>query len=221
MSSACSAALVGISLQWLLVSHRNRLQFLCLLPLTCAIVVGLFSASATQRQAGTAGLTAEATPAPPDQQERALPAPAGAPLPSQVERPGVMKVLTDAAQHQGLDPNLLLAVSFWESGWHQDRVSSEGAVGLLQVMPKTAATAGPSLLGRLVNINDPADNAEVGAALLRDLLNKYDRRTALAAYYQGEPALLSGTYAPDTWHYADSILALRNDIAAGTGPAAP
>ncbi len=138
-----------------------------------------------------------------------------------VQRPGVKQVLTDAAQHQGVDPNLLLAVSFWESGWHQDRVSSEGAIGLLQVMPKTAATAGPNLLGRLVNLDDPADNAEVGAALLKDLLSKYDRRTALAAYYQGEPALFSGRYAPDTWHYADSILALRNQIAAGTGPPAP
>ena len=86
-------------------------------------------------------------------------------------------------------------------------------------MPLTADTAGPNLLGRRVNIQDPTDNAEVGAALLKDLLGKYDTRTALAAYYQGEPALLSGSYAPDTWQYADGILALAADIAAGRGPA--
>ena len=134
--------------------------------------------------------------------------------------PNVHEILVKAAAHQGVDPNLLLAVSFWESGWRVDAVSNEGAIGLLQVMPKTAATAGPILLGRAVNLNDAADNSEIGAALLRDLLNKYDTRTALAAYYQGEPALLSGRYAWDTWRYADGILNLRNQIAAGQGPTA-
>jgi soluble lytic murein transglycosylase-like protein len=130
----------------------------------------------------------------------------------------VHDILVHAAAVQGVDPNLLLAVSFWESSWRLDAVSSEGAVGLLQVMPLTAETAGPNLLHRQVNIADPNDNAEVGAALLKDLLNKYDVRTALAAYYQGEPALLSGNYAADTWHYADGILALAAQIAAGQGP---
>ena len=130
-------------------------------------------------------------------------------------------ILLKAAADQGVDQNLLLAVSFWESGWRQDAVSSEGAVGLLQVMPLTAQTAGPNLLGRPVDIQNPVDNAEVGAALLKDLLGKYDTRTALAAYYQGEPAILGGYYAADTWHYADGILDLAAQIAAGQGPAAP
>jgi soluble lytic murein transglycosylase-like protein len=128
------------------------------------------------------------------------------------------QILLQAAKDQGVDPNLLLAVSFWESGWHQDRVSDQGAIGLLQVMPKTAATAGPSLLHRQVDLGNPLDNAEMGAALLKDLLGKYDTRTALAAYYQGEPALLSGAYAADTWSYADGIIQLAAQIAAGQGP---
>ena len=142
------------------------------------------------------------------------------PPPPPVVKPASMHdILVKAAQDQGIDPNLLLAVSYWESSWNQSAVSSEGAIGLLQVMPKTAATAGPALLGRTVNLEDPSDNAALGAALLKDLLNKYDRRTALAAYYQGEPALLSGRYASDTWRYADGILSLAAQIAAGQGPA--
>jgi hypothetical protein len=135
--------------------------------------------------------------------------------------PKVHDILVRAAQDQGIDPNLLLAVSFWESSWKQDAVSSEGAIGLLQVMPNTAAVAGPRFLGRPVNLLDPSDNAAMGAALLKDLLNKYDVRTALGAYYQGEPALLSGNYAADTWQYANGILALAAQIAAGQGPAQP
>jgi soluble lytic murein transglycosylase-like protein len=140
------------------------------------------------------------------------------PPPPVVKPTTVHDVLVQAAHDQGVDPNLLLAVSYWESSWRPDAVSGEGAIGLLQVMPDTAAVAGPRFLGRAVNLEDPLDNAELGAALLKDLLNKYDARTALAAYYQGEPALFSGRYAADTWHYADGILSLAARIAAGQGP---
>jgi len=143
------------------------------------------------------------------------------PPPPVVKPTTVHDILLQAAHDQGIDPNLLFAVSNWESGWRVDAVSSEGAIGLLQVMPNTAAVAGPRFLGRAVNLQDPMDNAEMGAALLKDLLSKYDARTALAAYYQGEPALLSGHYAADTWHYADGILSLAAQIAAGQGPSFP
>lgn len=133
----------------------------------------------------------------------------------------VGEIIRSAARVRGVDPNLALAVSFWESGWRQDQVSSEGAVGLFQVMPKTAATAGPMFLGRNADINNPEDNALLGVALLKDLLGKYDPRTALAAYYQGEPAIQRGTYAGDTWRYADGILALAAEISSGRGPALP
>jgi soluble lytic murein transglycosylase-like protein len=143
------------------------------------------------------------------------------PPPPVVKPTTVHDILLQAAHDQGIDPNLLFAVSYWESGWRVDAVSSEGAIGLLQVMPNTAAVAGPRLLGRAVNLADPLDNAEMGAALLKDLLNKYDASTALAAYYQGEPALFSGRYAPDTWRYASGILSLTAQIAAGQGPSFP
>jgi hypothetical protein len=142
------------------------------------------------------------------------------PPPPVVKPTSVHDILVQAAHDQGVDPNLLLALSYWESSWNQSAVSSEGAVGLLQVMPDTAAVAGPRFLGRPVNLQDPLDNAELGAALLKDLLKKYPTRTALAAYYQGEPALLSGRYASDTWRYADGIMSLAAEIAAGRGPAA-
>ena len=143
------------------------------------------------------------------------------PPPPVVKPAAVHEILLQAAHDQGIDPNLLFAVSYWESSWRVDAVSSEGAIGLLQVMPSTAAVAGPRFLGRAVNLQDPLDNAEMGAALLKDLVSKYDARTALAAYYQGEPALFSGRYASDTWHYADGILNLAAQIAAGQGPSFP
>lgn len=160
----------------------------------------------------------EPTPAPALEAVPPVAAPAPTVPAEVVATPSNRAILVNAAETEGVDPNLMLAVSWWESGWHQDRVSSEGAVGLMQVMPKTAAVIGPGWLHRSVDLNDPRDNALLGAALLGDLLHKYDARTALASYYQGEPAIQSGRYAADTWRYADGILGLSRQFAAGWNP---
>src|SRR5713226_7554285 len=76
-------------------------------------------------------------------------------------------ILVRAAHHHGLNPNFVLAVSYWESGWNQGGRSRTGAIGLMQVEPYTAAWAGPTLLQHRVDLNNPVDNAELGAALLR------------------------------------------------------
>ena len=64
----------------------------------------------------------------------------------------------------------------------------------------------------------PAPVCHQGPDLVPVVLHPLDAAKALAAYYQGEPALLSGNYAADTWHYADGILSLTARIAAGQGP---
>ena len=212
-------------IEWHLVLDGPRLQMVVRwgLPLAASLAFTALPADAFashDRSAGRAAalieLNSSGRPSAEDPRIALTPPPAGVSL--LPRKADARSILTQAAADQGVDPNLLLALSYWESGWRQDAVSSEGAVGLLQVMPLTAQTAGPNLLGRQVDIANPLDNAEVGAALLKDLLFKYDTRTALAAYYQGEPALLSGSYAADTWDYADGVLALVARIASGTGP---
>ena len=124
-------------------------------------------------------------------------------------RPAVLQILKAAAAAQQLDPKLILALSYWESGWDQSRVSVTGAVGLMQVEPPTGAEAGPALLGRPVNLQDPVDNADVGAAVLRQDLNTFGSpELALAAYYQGPNSLRADGMFPDTQAYVSGILAL-------------
>src|SRR6266550_2188463 len=121
----------------------------------------------------------------------------------------IRRVLVEAAQRHHLDPNLVLALSYWESGWDQTRLSASGAVGLMQVLPDTAAEAGPGLLGRPVDLDDPYDNADVGAAILReDLDNFKNPAMALAAYYQGPTSLRRDGMLPDTQQYVQGILDL-------------
>src|SRR5256714_13484674 len=81
-------------------------------------------------------------------------------------------ILIRAARHHNLNPNFVLAVSYWESGWNQAARSRTGAVGLMQVEPYTAAWAGPRLLHRRVNLNNPVGNPGLGAALLRSYLDQ-------------------------------------------------
>lgn len=124
-------------------------------------------------------------------------------------RPAVIKILKAAALRHQLDPKLVVALSYWESGWDQSRVSVTGAVGLMQVEPPTASEAGPALLGRPVNVADPVDNADVGSAVLRQNLDQFgSTELALAAYYQGPNSLRDIGMMPDTQTYVSGILAL-------------
>src|SRR2546421_7885735 len=92
-------------------------------------------------------------------------------------------LLIRAARHHNLNPNFVLAVSYWESGWNQAALSKTGAVGLMQIEPYTAAWAGPALLHRRGNLANPLGNAELGAALLRRYLSQlHDPKLVLAAY---------------------------------------
>jgi soluble lytic murein transglycosylase-like protein len=71
-----------------------------------------------------------------------------------------------------------------ESAYRPDAVSPKGAIGLMQLMPGTAAQYGADPM-------DPAQNVEAGTAYLRDLLLKYngDVAAALAAYNAGPGAV--------------------------------
>src|ERR1700682_3309926 len=124
-------------------------------------------------------------------------------------------ILIQAARHHNLNPNFVLAVSYWESGWNQAARSYTGAVGLMQVEPYTAAWAGPALLHRGVNLNNPVDNAELGAALLRSYLDRLgDPKLALAAYYQGLSGVLRHGIYPSSRTYVNGIWRLRNQFQA-------
>jgi soluble lytic murein transglycosylase-like protein len=93
----------------------------------------------------------------------------------------IHRAITVYAQRYQLDPALLRAVIQVESNFRQDAISRRGAVGLMQLMPPTAATL------EVANIHDPLQNIQGGAKQLRHLLNLYhgNLRLALAAYNAG------------------------------------
>lgn len=98
--------------------------------------------------------------------------------------------ISSAAQRFDVDPYLVASLIDAESGFHPDRVSSAGAVGLMQLLPATAAELAEELgvSGTLdaERLRDPRLNIQLGTRHLADLLARYhDTRTAVAAYNAG------------------------------------
>jgi soluble lytic murein transglycosylase-like protein len=107
-------------------------------------------------------------------------------LPAEVVLPALTagELADRAADKYGLPRHLVRSVMAAESAFQPMAVSPKGAIGLMQLMPGTAADLG-------VDPYDPAQNVDAGTRYLRDLLSKYDGglRHALAAYNAGPAAV--------------------------------
>ena len=104
--------------------------------------------------------------------------------------PELARMIHTAAQKYGVDPKLVSAVAEVESGGHQDAVSSTGAVGVMQLMPETAAGLG---------------------VYLREMLDTFDGdvKKAVAAYNAGPNAVKAYGGVPpyaETQNYVSNVL---------------
>ena len=90
------------------------------------------------------------------------------------------------ASRQKLEPALVKAVIAVESAYDPAAVSPKGAVGLMQLIPGTAARYG------VKKSTDPIENVNGGTRYLRDLLDMFkgDLSLALAGYNAGEGAVM-------------------------------
>lgn len=105
-----------------------------------------------------------------------------------------------------VSPALVLAVIGIESGGRVDAVSSAGAVGLMQLIPATAARFNVS------DSADPVQNIKGGVAYLDWLMKEFDRDPlmVIAAYNSGENAVKKNGGVPpfaETRGYVPKVLA--------------
>ena len=108
------------------------------------------------------------------------------------------------AQASNLEPNLVKAVIYAESGGDPHAVSTQGASGLMQIMPATAAELG------VVDLFDPADNIESGTRYLATLMERFHApELALWAYNAGPGSVDRDIMPSETQKYVPKVMKIR------------
>lgn len=143
----------------------------------------------------------------------APPEPSAPPLPAGAAPPAVAAKLAAAGRTYELSPALLDAVAYVESRYRTQAQSPKGAVGLMQLMPGTAAELG-------VDPHDVQQNALGGAAYLRLMLQLFDGDLvrALAAYNAGPGAVQRFGGVPPYRETQAYVAAVLERLAANTAP---
>ena len=112
-------------------------------------------------------------------------------VPAQVEEPFTVpsveassteELIERMANAYGVDPQLVKAIAIAESDMNQDEISPVGAIGVMQLMPETAAGLG-------VDPYDETENIAGGTRYLKQMLETFDGNIPLAvAAYNAGPA---------------------------------
>ncbi|MCM0083398.1 lytic transglycosylase domain-containing protein [Geomonas sp. Red32] len=118
-------------------------------------------------------------------------------------------IIAACSRKYGVDVALVKAVIHAESGYNPNAVSSKGAQGLMQLMPKTAQGL------KVADTLNPSDNIQGGVRYLRFLLDTFrgDESLALAAYNSGLGNVAKyGGIPPfqETRNYVAKVLSYRN-----------
>ena len=113
-------------------------------------------------------------------------------------------LLDQAAEKYGLPREFLHSVARTESAYRPDAVSPKGAIGVMQLMPATAASLN-------ADPRDPTQNIDAGARHLAELLVQYNGSAmkALAAYNAGPGAVSKYNGVPpypETRLYVEKVL---------------
>ena len=141
-------------------------------------------------------------------------------LPDQEAQPGkdwlMHQIVREASKTDNVTPSVALAVARIESGFRPRVVSSAGAIGVMQIMPKT----GRDVFGlSRAELFDPSINIRAGVTFLDQLIHRYDGRIDLAlSHYNGGSRVTAGPtpkIIPATRGYVIKVLAAAQAYEAG------
>ena len=112
-----------------------------------------------------------------------------------------------AAIVYNIDEKILMAVAHKESTFNTAAKSRHGAIGLMQVMPATAASYGVSKS----QLYDPKISIDFGAMYLSNIIKNYKGNVSLAlsAYNQGSAKVNRGSYSRA---YSDRVMGAEGNL---------
>ena len=116
-------------------------------------------------------------------------------------------------ERYGVDPRLVRAIAWWESGFNNSLVSAAGARGVMQVTPATWSYVELVLVGHHIP-STVSGNVQVGVAFLDQLLHEFrgNVRLALAAYAQGPQSVRRHGLFRETRQYVAGVLSLSGRV---------
>jgi soluble lytic murein transglycosylase-like protein len=122
-------------------------------------------------------------------------------------------IIYSEAKKNDLPPELVAAVAHTESKFVPTARSSAGAMGLMQLVPKTGRWLGAK------DLMNPAQNIQAGAKYLRYLTDRFggDTQKALAAYNAGEGNVRRFGGVPpfkETRQYVQRVNSFQHDLGA-------
>ena len=136
----------------------------------------------------------------------------GAPY-SQNANPSYLHMIDRAIMQTGshVEPELIMGIIQQESAWNENATSPAGAMGLMQLMPGTAADM------QVSNAYDPQQNINGGVRYITWLMNRYnnDKRTALMAYHAGPGNIDNRGATSLDIYYANQVLGYYQDYLVG------
>ena len=123
-------------------------------------------------------------------------------------------MIVSEAKKNGLAPELVAAVIKAESKFHPNARSAAGAIGLMQLLPKTGRWMG------VTNLFDPQQNIAAGTRYLKYLSDEFggNEKEVIAAYNAGEGNVRKFGGTPpfaETRSYVKIVSDYRNEFSRG------
>jgi len=120
-------------------------------------------------------------------------------------------IIIEMANIYNVPPDLVAAMIKTESDFRHNVVSSQGARGLMQVLPSTAKSL------QITNLHDPKENIRAGTKYLKQLINQFNGniKLAVAAYNAGPTAVKKHGNVPhykETMRYVSKVLKYKKQF---------